>query len=287
MPENNEYNKTQCEKCLINGRMTCSGNLIENKCTKCENNLSAIYENGTIISCVKETLSTPDRIDIIKNGKLIDGIIENKPDYIIKTQLSDGIKYYTSATCTSIRNNFWWNTLTRSPACHLPIYFNISVMLPEGQNKLNGEYRLYLIATERFIGTSNSPYNEFEVYPAFKIYCDHDFGSQYTAYCSNTFGVYKKLERINNDGRIVLGGIYSRGTDFYQLKGFNYTTTVEIGTETIGWTFSISAGDYGSVRGSITITFIINDLYLIKIPKNNELLLVNNIRLLLFIIPKF
>ena len=36
LPENNEYNNTQCEKCLINGCMTCSGNLIENKCTKCE-----------------------------------------------------------------------------------------------------------------------------------------------------------------------------------------------------------------------------------------------------------
>ena len=85
LPENNEYKNTRCEKCLIDGCMTCSGNLIENNCTKCENNLSAIYENGTIISCVIETLSTPDRIDIIKNGKLIDGIIENKPDYVNKT----------------------------------------------------------------------------------------------------------------------------------------------------------------------------------------------------------
>ena len=66
-----ELNKTQCEKCLLDGCMTCSGNLIENKCTKCENNLSAIYKNGTIISCIKENPSTPDRIDIIKNGKLI------------------------------------------------------------------------------------------------------------------------------------------------------------------------------------------------------------------------
>lgn len=43
----------------------------------------------------KKNPSTPDRIDIIKNGKLIDGIIEIKPDYVTKTQLSDGIKYYT------------------------------------------------------------------------------------------------------------------------------------------------------------------------------------------------
>ena len=81
--------------------MTWSGNLIENNCTKCENNCSPNYENGIIIKCIKENPSTPDRIDIIKNGKLIDGIIENKPDYAIKAQLSDGIKYYTSARFTA------------------------------------------------------------------------------------------------------------------------------------------------------------------------------------------
>lgn len=51
-----EYNKTQCQKCLLNGCMTCSGNSIENNWTKCENNLSAIYQNGTIISCIKKIL---------------------------------------------------------------------------------------------------------------------------------------------------------------------------------------------------------------------------------------
>ena len=139
LPENSEYNNIKCEKCSINGCMECSGNLIENNCTKCENDLSAIFEKGAIISCIKETLSTPDRIDIIKNGKLIDGIIENLPDYAIKTQLSDWIKYYTSATCTSNPSSYWWNDFIGSPACHLPVYFNISGILPEGQNGLNGE----------------------------------------------------------------------------------------------------------------------------------------------------
>ena len=47
---------------------------MENICTKCQNNLLAIYENGTIISCIEVTSPTPDRIDIIKNGKLVRGI---------------------------------------------------------------------------------------------------------------------------------------------------------------------------------------------------------------------
>ena len=83
--------------------MTCSGNLIENNCTKCQNNLLAIYENGSIISFIEETSSTPDRIDIIKNGKLVDDIIEIKPDYVTNNQLSDGIKYNTSAMCIANR----------------------------------------------------------------------------------------------------------------------------------------------------------------------------------------
>ena len=37
--------------------------------------LKAIYENGKIVSCEEKTASTPDRIDIIKNGKLFDNIM--------------------------------------------------------------------------------------------------------------------------------------------------------------------------------------------------------------------
>ena len=265
-----EYNKTQCEKCLLNGCMTCSGNSIENICIKCENNLSAIYENGTIISCIKEKPYTPDRIDIIKNGKLIDGIIEIKPDYVTKTQLSDEIKYFTSATCIANPSSYWWKTFTGSPGCTLPIYYNISEILPEGQNKLDGEYQLYLYATEKFTGKSNSPYNEFGVHPYFYIICDSEnFGNKYLGltYCSNTFGVYRQLENRDNNGRIMLGGIYTRGSDFYQLEGFNYTTTIANGTDKIGWNFYIDAGDFGQVTGQITISFIIKDLYLIKKPK--------------------
>lgn len=33
-----------------------AGNLINNNYAKCENNLSDIYENETIISCIKEIL---------------------------------------------------------------------------------------------------------------------------------------------------------------------------------------------------------------------------------------
>ena len=123
LPENSEYNNLQCEKCLINGCLTCSGNLFENNCTKCENNLTAIYENGSIISCIEVNSSMLDRIDIIKNGKLV--VIEIKLDYFTKTQLSDGIKYNTSAMCTANPFNYWWKRLNGSPEWHFPIYFNI------------------------------------------------------------------------------------------------------------------------------------------------------------------
>ena len=270
LPENSEYNNTQCKKCLIKGCMTCSGNLDENNCTKCENNLLAIYENETIISCIEETSPTPDRIDIIKNGKLMEGIIENKPDYVTKTQLSDGIKYYTSATCIAEASTYWFKNFKGNSGCFLPIYFNISNVLPEGQSKLNGEYQLYLNATERFTATSNSPYYEFSVFPTFYIICNSEFGhkSLNRIYCSDTFGIYKQLERVNNNGRVMLGGIYNRGIDFYQLEGFNYTTTVANGTDLIGWNFGVNAGDFGEVKGSLTISFIINDLYLVKRPRN-------------------
>ena len=50
----------------------------------------AIYENGSIILFIEVNSYTPDRINIIKNGKFVDDIIEIKPDYVTKTHLSDG-----------------------------------------------------------------------------------------------------------------------------------------------------------------------------------------------------
>ena len=272
LPEDSEYN-TQCKKCSIEGCSTCSGNLIENNCTKCQNNLSPLYENGIIVSCIEETSSGPYRIDIIVNGKLVDGVIENKPDYVTKIQLSDGIQYNTSATCVAPASNYWWKNFNGNPGCQLPIYFNISEILPEGQNKLNENYQLYLTGTERFTGYSDSPYYEFMSFPAFYVICNsEEFGNKNyknVIYCSDTFGVYKYLEKVNNNGRIMIGGIYSRGIDFYQLENFNYTTIVVNGTDTIGWTFGMNAGDFGEVKGSLTISFTINNLYLVKKPKNN------------------
>ena len=104
----------------------------------------------------------------------------------------------------------------------------------------------------------------------FYIICNQEFGNKYDGrvYCSDTFGIYIDLEKINNNGRIMLGGVYNRGRNFYQLEKFNYTTTVANGTQKIGWNFYVNAGDFGQVRGDISISFIIYDLYLIKINKN-------------------
>mgnify|MGYP002627532554 CR=1 FL=1 len=163
-------------------------------------------------------------------------------------------------------------TFEGKPECKLPIYFNISNILPEGQTKLNEQYRLYLKGTEKFTGVSDSYFNEFMAYPPFYVICNSDFGNKYDGriYCSDTFGVYKSLEKVNNNGRIMIGGVYNRGSNYYQLEGFNYTTTVANGTQVIGWNFFMNAGDFGKVTGSLSITFIINELYLIKIPKNNN-----------------
>ena len=267
LPENKEYNKTQCEKCPIKGCINCSGNLINNTCIKCENNLTAIYENGEIISCVKEIISTPDRIDIIKNGTLIDGIIEIKGDHVTKTQLNNAIRYYTYATSCVAQPSSWWCKPFEGNKCQLPIYFNITKILPKGINYLVGDYTLYLKASERFTATSDSPYYEFEVYPPFWVTCsDREFGWNWNGpYCSDFFGVYKSLEKVNHNGRIYIGGVYNRGWDFYQFEGFNYTTNIANGTQIVGWNFYIRAGDYGLVKSnSLSINFTINDLYLIK-----------------------
>ena len=270
LPDDNKHDKVHCEKCLINGCMTCSGNSPEHICIKCEDNLIPFYENGKIISCNEEAFPTPDRIDIIKRGKLINGIIEEKPNHVTKTQLTDGIRYYTSSTCVAKPTNYWWKSFEGNDACHLPIYFNFSQILPKEFNMLNGDYTLFLNATERFTGVSNSPYREFMVNPSFYTICNQEFGNKYDGriYCSNTFGVYKNLEKVNNNGRIMIGGVYNRGMDYYQLEKFNYTTTVVNGTQRIGWNFGMNAGDFGQVKGDLTISFIIYDLYLVKINKN-------------------
>ena len=78
------------------------------------------------------------------------------------------------------------------------------------------------------------------------------------------------LEKVNHNGRIYLGGVYSRGLGFYQFEGFNYTTSIRNGTQIIGWNFLINAGDFEQVRSnSLSINFTVNDLYLIKNKKDN------------------
>ena len=87
----------------------------------------------------------------------------------------------------------------------------------------------HLNATEKFTGKSNSPYNEFMVYPSFYTVCNSDFGNKYDGriYCSDTFGIYKSLEKVNNNGRIMIRGVYTRGRDFYQLENFNYQSSID------------------------------------------------------------
>ena len=100
---------------------------------------------------------------------------------------------------------------------------------------------------------------------------DCSFGSNSNGcYPTNTFGIYKYLERVNHNGRKYIGGVYNRGIDFYQFEGFNYTTNIGNGTQKIGWNFYIDAGDFNQVRSSsLSITFTINDLYLIKKKKDS------------------
>lgn len=218
---------------------------------------------------MKKFLQQLGRIDIIKNGKLIDGIIEQKGDHVTKTQLNNGINYYTyaSSCIASYPAHYWFKPFEGNPECQLPIYFNITKVLPENINYLIGDYTLYLKASERFTATSDNPYYEFEVHPPFWVtYSDYEFGSNWNGpYFSNTFGVYKALEKVNHNGRIYIGGVYNRGWDFYEFEGFNYTTIIKNGTQLIGWNFYIEGGDYGTVRSnSLSISFTINDLYLIK-----------------------
>ena len=81
------YNKTQCEKCSIDGCISCSGNGTFNKCLNCSAGLYPKFGNGEIISCDEPSIG---RIDIIKDGVLMDGIIEITQDYVVKTQVTNG-----------------------------------------------------------------------------------------------------------------------------------------------------------------------------------------------------
>ena len=190
---------------------------------------------------------------------------------MIKTQLDDAIRYYTYSTYCVANPTSYWQKAFQGDKCQLPIYFNITKALPEGINYLIGDYTLYLKATERFTATSDSPYREFVVNPPFWMTWDCSYGSNiYGCYPSNTFGVYKNLERVNHNGQIILGGVYNRGMDYYQLEGFNYTTNVGNGTQIIGWNFYIDGGAFGRIISrSLSITFTINDLYLIKKKKDS------------------
>jgi hypothetical protein len=261
LPEDDMYNKTQCEKCSIDGCISCSGNGTFNKCLNCSAGLYPKFGNGEIISCDESSIG---RIDIIKDGVLMDGIIEITQDYVVKTQVTNGRKYYTSGTCIKPSTSGWWGGLSGS-TCSIYVAFNLSNILPT--NKLIDDYILVLQGTERFTGTSNSYFNEFSISPSFFIECCAlcEWSTTSLGYCSNNFGVYKNLERVNHNGRIFVGGVYTRGSDFYQLEGFNVTSTAGKGAQVVGgWNFGVSAGDYGRVTASLTITFIINNLYLVK-----------------------
>ena len=253
-----EDNKEICQKCSIDECQICSGNINNDICYKCFDEFFPEIENDKIIFCNK-------RIDIVKNGKLVDGIIENKGEHVQKTQLEDGIKYYVSATCTTQSSGNWWNVLGGN--CLLPIVFNFSQILPNNKSSLEHDYILYLNATEKFTGKARYyPHDEFQVSPTFWMQCDNVEWSIYDSriYCSNTFGYYKDLERVNHNGKIFLGGVFNRGYDYYQLEKFNYTQIIGKGSQVIGWTFLIEIGDFQSETGTISITFIVYDLYLLK-----------------------
>ena len=63
------------------------------------------------------------------------------------------------------------------------------------------EYRIYLNVI------SNSRYNEFMVYSIFYTICNSDFANKYNngrIYFSDTFWIYKNLEKVDNNGAIML-----------------------------------------------------------------------------------
>ena len=260
LPEDEFFNRIICQKCSINGCKTCSGYFTNDKCLECIDGLGSLIKNNEIINCY----DLPERIDIVINGALVDGIIEKKADHVEKIQLNNGIKYYISDTCYSLSSDEWWNEIKGN--CSISIYYNFSNILLNNVASLEDHYILHLNGTERFTANGNSSYCEFMIYPSFFKICDNKEWTHIDreTYCSNTFGIYYDLERVNHNGMKFIDGIYTRGYDFYQLEGFNYQEILEKGTQQIGWKFGIKSGDFNSVRANVSITFIVNDLYLVR-----------------------
>lgn len=249
-----EDNYTHCKKCPIENCEICE----HNKCIKCFDNYLYKIENDSIVSCYNEI---PERIDIIRNGKLNKGVIELLNGNTIKTQLSDSLKYYVQDTCSAPRSSNWWKRLDEK--CNLDIFFNISKLLPNNQIYLQDDYDLYFYASKKYeaIGASS---REYMPHPFFFGEGGKDWGG----YVAQAFGVYKDLETINHNGYIFVGGIYNRGKEngyeYLSLDGFNYTTIIKNGTGNIGWSFYVRVGQYSSATVKTRITVKIKDLFLIR-----------------------
>ena len=254
-----EFNHSYCLKCSIENCDIC----LNDKCTKCEDNFIPEFINGEINSCYKEI---PERIDIVTNGQINEGVIEIKEDYVVKTQLSNGIKYNIQNTCSCPYSSGWWKDMVGN--CHFNIYFNISALLPNNQHYLQDDYILYLIGSEMF-GATGASYREYMASTFFFQSWGPEWGhNSISNFGSPTFGIYKNLERDNHDNFKACGGIYNRGKEngyeFLKLEGFNYTTTVKNGTGNIGWRFNIGVGQYSAATVRMYITFIIDNLFLIR-----------------------
>ena len=253
-----QYN-THCKECSIKNCEICENNI----CTKCLENFLIKNKNGTIISCYSKK---PERIDIINNGRIKEGLIEIVNNGAIKTQLNNCIKYYFEGTGTAPSISYWWKGLNGD--CHLSVYFNISNFLPTNVYYLQDNYYLYLYGSIRY-DSYKGGYSEFSANTMFFIAGGADWGcNSISCFHSGFFGVYAQLERVNHNGKKFIGGIYNRGVEngyhYISLDGFNYTTILGNGTGNIGWTFSIYVGQYGSATVNTHYTFTISDLFLIR-----------------------
>ena len=241
-------NKTQCKKCSLENCEICNNDI----CTKCFDNFLTKFEAEDIISCYNDI---PERIDIIKSGNLTEGIIETMSSHVKKTQLSDSIKYSIEEACSVPSTSYWWKTITGK--CYLDLYFNISDILPK--KYLEGDYIYYIKGTQKFEASGGSA-REYQANNFYYSVCVPPWDN----FCSHFFGVYKNLEKVPQNGKIHNGGIYSRGYNDLQLEGFNVSKLAQNGTQTIGFYFNMAVGQFSSGTISTKITFIINELYMIR-----------------------
>ena len=176
-----ESNNTHCKECSIKNCEICENNI----CEKCLENFLTKYENDTIISCYSEI---PDRIDIINNGKLKEGIIEIVSDNAIKTQLNNSIKYYLEGTGTAPYTSYWWKGLNGD--CRLSVYFNISKLLPTNVYYLQDKYYLYLHGSIKYAAYKGG-YSEFMTSTMFFSVAGPDWGcNSMNCFYSGVFGAY-------------------------------------------------------------------------------------------------